>query len=140
MHAASLERQASQLAHHLYQSGLAADAAKTARYLLLAADQALAASGFDEALGHIDVALSMEDAPAGAGRADLLARRGHALRSLGRTEDCLAEWRRAIELYTEADNLESLARLCADAAYILTYQDRASEALEICRRGLDAGR
>ena len=69
---------------------------------------------------------------------DLLAKRGHALRSLGRTEDCLAEWRRALDLYTEVENLESLTRLCVDAAYILSYQDRAAEALDICQRGLAA--
>ena len=136
VHGAAIEKHASQIAHHLYQSGLAADPDKTLRYLVLAADQALASSGFEEALRHVDVALSMEEGPQGVGRADLLAKRGHALRSLGRAEECLTEWRRAIDLYTEFDQLASLTTLCVDAAYILTYQDRAAEALDICGRGL----
>ena len=82
----------------------------------------MTASGFEEALGHIDTALSLEEAPEGIGRAELLARRGHALRSLGRPEECLTEWRQAIDLYAEAGAVEPLTQLCVDAGYLLTLQ------------------
>lgn len=51
--AASSEAQASNIAHHLYQAGSAADPRKTVRYLTLAGDQALEAGAFNEALRQI---------------------------------------------------------------------------------------
>ena len=59
VYGASLEKHAPALAHHLYQAGAAADAEKTTRYLMLAAAQARAAAGFEEALAHLDNALSL---------------------------------------------------------------------------------
>ncbi len=134
----AVEKQASQIAHHLYQAGLASDPEKTLRFLDLAATQAMAASGFEEALGHLDAALSMEEAPEGIARADLLAQRGDALRSLGRSEEAITEWHEALGRYQALGAVDRLPRLTRDLAFLLYYQARPAEALEVCERGLAA--
>lgn len=132
------EKQASQIAHHLYQSGLAADPEKTLRYLVLATDQAMAASGFEEALGHIDAALSMEEAPEGEGRADLLFKRGQVFRSLGRPAGARDAWNEALPIYEGLGATEQVARLCLDTAYAWTLEGDYQKAVDVCHRGLAA--
>ena len=134
----ALEKQASQIAHHLYQSGLAVDPDKTLRYLSLAADQAMAASGFEEALAHIDAALSMEEAPEEQGRADLLLKRGKVFRSMGRPSDARDAWDKALPIYEELGATEQVARLCLDTAQAWTLEGEYATSLDVCQRGLDA--
>ena len=136
LHAAGPEKAASNLAHHFYQAGAAADDETTLRYLVLAGDQALASTAFEEALEHLDRALSFEDGLGSRQRADLLARRGRAFRSLGRPDETLRDWQAAIDGYAGQDAGADLARVCRDAAFLLSYQGRATEALEVCERGL----
>ena len=134
----AVEKQASQIAHHLYQSGLAADPEKTLRYLTLATDQAMAASGFEEALGHIDAALSMEEAPEGRGRADLLFKRGAVFRSLGRPAEARDAWDEALPIYETLGATEQVARLCLDTAQAWTLEGDYQKAVDVCHRGLAA--
>jgi predicted ATPase len=58
VYAANLEAQASALAHHLYQAGAAADPEKTTSYLMIAAQKARANAAHEEALAHLENALS----------------------------------------------------------------------------------
>ena len=109
---------------------------KTLCYLTLAADQALESAAFEEAHGHLDRALAFEEGLGARQRADLLARRGRAFRSLGRPEETLRDWRAAADAYAGQDAGVDLARVCRDAAFVLSFQGRASEALEVCEQGL----
>src|SRR5438876_8760098 len=65
------EAYAADMAHHLYQAGAGADPAKTARYLVLAGDQALHSAAFPEALKDYDAAFSLQPPGDLAARADL---------------------------------------------------------------------
>ncbi len=138
LHAAAPEKVASNLAHHFYQAGAAADDETTLRYLMLAGDQALASAAFEEAVEHLDRALSFEEGLEPRQRADLLARRGQAFRSLGQPDEALRDWLAASDAYAEQGADAELARVCLDAAFVLSYQGRAAEALEVCEQGLEA--
>src|ERR1039458_4179582 len=59
VYAANLEAQASALAHHLYQAGAAADPEKNTKYLAIAAQKARANAAHEEALAHLENALSV---------------------------------------------------------------------------------
>ena len=87
VHGAKVDRYASDVGRHLFQAGAAADPEKTVRFLALAGDQALEAGAFDEALRQFDDALSVHDEDDQRQVADLLCRKGRALRSLGRWAD-----------------------------------------------------
>ncbi len=59
VHANALEEQAGNLAHHLWQSGRAADPDKTVHFLALAARQALKQSAYEGALRYFQNALEL---------------------------------------------------------------------------------
>ena len=136
LHGGAPDKVASTLAHHFYQAGAAADDETTLRYLTLAADRAQHSAAFEEALEHLDRALSFEEDLGPRQRADLLARRGRAFRSLGRPDEALRDWRAAVDAYAGQTAGADLARVCWDAAFLVSYQGRAGEALELCERGL----
>ncbi len=71
-------------------------------------------------------------------RADLLYKRGLALRSLGRWEEALADWREALAAYEELDDAEAVARVCYELSAQLGWAARWDEAVEVARRGLRA--
>ncbi|MEE9284316.1 MAG: AAA family ATPase, partial [Dehalococcoidia bacterium] len=130
------EEHAADLAHHLFQAGAAADAEKTARYLTLAGEQAFSTAAFEDALRHYEDALSIQPADDQKGRADLLDKRGQALRSLGRWEEALADWREALAAYEALADVEAVGRVCWDISEQFVWVARWSESLEIARRGL----
>jgi tetratricopeptide (TPR) repeat protein len=137
-YAGNVEEHASDLAHHLYQAGAAADPEKTLRYLALAGDQASAAVAFEDALRHYDDALSLLSADDRRGRADLLFKRGHALRSAGRWEEALADWQEALAAYEGLDDAETVGRVCWDVSWQLAWTNRTAEGEAVARRGLAA--
>lgn len=117
VYAGRLDQQTTHLAHHLYQAGAAADAEKTTQYLLLAARQARAGSAHEEALEHLDRALSLwEDRP-GLRVGELLEQKASALRSLGRQDEAVAAYRKAIDLF----ELAGAAERAAEASIALSY-------------------
>jgi tetratricopeptide (TPR) repeat protein len=61
-----------------------------------------------------------------------------ALRSLGRWEEALADWRQALDIYEELGHSEPVGRMCTDMCYQLGWGGRLEESLEIGRRGLVA--
>jgi tetratricopeptide (TPR) repeat protein len=138
VHARDVEEHAADLAHHLHQAGAAADPEKTVRYLTLAGEQALAAAAFEDALRHYESAVSLQPADDGRGRADLLHKRGLALRSVGRWEEALTDWREALAAYEELGDAEAVGRVSSDMVSQLRWAARLEEALEISRRGLAA--
>ena len=136
VYAADLEPHAADLAFHLYQAGMAADPQKTVRYLVLAGELALAGAAFEDALRLYENALSLQPASDQRGRTDLLYKRGLARRSLGRWDEALADWRKALAAYEELGDAEALGRICSDIVIQLAWSARYVEALEISQRGL----
>ncbi len=130
------EEHAADLAHHLFQAGAAADTEKTAHYLMLAGEQAFSTAAFEDALRHYEDALSLQPPDDPKVRADLLYKRGLTLRSLGRWEEALADWRQALDAYEEHDDAEAAARVCYDTGVQLAWGADWAGAEEVARRGL----
>ena len=97
----SAPEHAAEIGHHLYQSGTAADAFRTASFLGQAAKNALEVGAFDEALRLADSALQLMPADRTRERAESLTGRAQALWGMGRIDDAKAAWRGAIERYEE---------------------------------------
>jgi len=126
---------ASDLAHHLFQAGAAADGPKTVRALALAGEVAMRSMGFDDALRHFDNAVAMEPEDAET-RASLLHGRASALRSLGRWEEALEAWREALSLAEAAGDHAATGRMAWEVAHQLAWATRWQEAAEVATRGL----
>ena len=103
--AASLDKQAPAIAHHLYQAGAAADPEKTVRYLLRAADLAQRSSAFEDVLANLDNAVSLLEGETGLAMADLEERRANVLRSLGRQQEAVAAFEAAISGFLSSGEL-----------------------------------
>ena len=136
LYAGSLEEHAPQLAHHLYQAGVAADPQKTVHYLTLAGNRALGAAAFGDALRPYENALALLPADDRQKRADLLFKRGLALRGLGRWDEALADWREALAAYEEMGDAEAVGRMTREISNQLLWAARFLESLEVARRGL----
>jgi len=130
------QEMAADLSYHLSQAGDAADPRKRSRYLLLAGDRALSTAAFEEALRQYERALELklEDDP--RSQAELLYKRGLALRSLACWEEALADWRQALAKYEALRDLEAVGQVSSDAARQLLWGGHYVEALEIALRGL----
>ncbi len=127
---------ASEISHHLLQAGVTADRERTLTCLERAADQALAAAAYEEALRAIDDALSLlGDDPLRAAR--LRERRGQAIRVFGRFDDCLAIWDQVLDVYAEYGELDAAAELCWQIGYQMAWLNRFPEAFETYTRGLE---
>ena len=134
----SAEAYAADMAHHLYQAGAGADPAKTARYLVLAGDQAFQAAAFGQALRDYDMAFTLQPDDDRAARADLLYKRGLARRSLDRWDEALADWREAADAYERLGDAEAAARTFESMCYQVLYGQHFADALELSQRGLAA--
>ena len=109
VHAKNLDSHASTLAHHLYQAGAAADPEKTTHYLSIAAQRATAGAAHEEALGHIENALSLHEDEQTLPVAELTAQKAAALRSLGRNAEAAEVYGLAISRLQRAGALERAA-------------------------------
>ncbi len=121
------------LAHHLFQAGSIADAAKTLGYLSTAGRQALAAAAFEEAVAHFTSALTLERLD-GKVRADLLYARGRALRSLAQADDAIADWEEALTGYEALGDAAGMARTVWDLGWTFIWHDRAADGLAVAER------
>jgi tetratricopeptide (TPR) repeat protein len=131
VHGPQVQEHASDLANHLYQAGAAADSEKTVRYLTLAGDQAMEASGFEVALRHFDNALALlEDGDTGP-RADLLWKKGFALRKVGRPEEALSNWQEALDIYEHMGDAARMVSASIDLAHLVGWLGRYREEAEI---------
>jgi tetratricopeptide (TPR) repeat protein len=92
----NLDRRASVLAHHLYQAGASADLEKAIHYLMLAATLARTGAAHEEALAHMDNALSLLAEEQHPHKAELHAARAIALRSLARSAEAIEAYEHAI--------------------------------------------
>ena len=143
LHPRNFERHATDIAHHLYQAGVAADDEKTVRFLTLAGDESLKAGAFDEALRQFGDALSIqEEEEEGAGQeiAGLRYKRGQALRNLSRGAEAIEEWGAALLAYDyeRSGDSEWIARTAHAAAWTSNWIGEMRGAQALARRGLDA--
>ncbi len=99
VYSSNLEVHASSLAHHLYQAGAAAESEKTATYLVMAAQQARTSAAHEEALAHLENALSVCEEESGIRVAELTEQRAEALHGIGRSDEAEDSYRKAIALF-----------------------------------------
>ena len=137
VYAGSLEKQASALAHHLYQAGAAADPGKTTDYLLMAAAQARASAGFEEALTHLDSALSLGEGERNASVAAVLVERAGVLFSLARTTEGMTDLQQAATLYDELGDVAMMVLASVRLAGALVWHARHAEVGPVTSRALE---
>jgi tetratricopeptide (TPR) repeat protein len=137
VYASSLEKHASTLAHHLYQAGTAADSEKTSKHLLIAAEQARAAAAYEESLAHLDRALSLWEGERDARVADIERRRATVLRSLGRTDEAVHAFERAIALFEEAGNGLRAAECSFELAYVHAWFAQIDASVRVAEKAID---
>jgi pilus assembly protein CpaF len=114
----SAPERASEIGHHLYQAGTAADPLRTATFLSLAARNALAVGAFEEVQRLLDTALALLPADSLRERAEALAMRGQACWGLGRIEDAKAAWKGAAQRYEELGDTKGAAGVHARLAHL----------------------
>lgn len=139
LHGTGMAEYAADVAHHLLSAGPAAAADRTVVYLTTAGERAVDAAAFEDGERFFAAALSLMGDQKGAARADLLFKRGWALRSTARWDEALVVWRESFALYEELSDSASVARIAADITQQLLWDAKFFEAMEIVRRGLSAG-
>jgi tRNA A-37 threonylcarbamoyl transferase component Bud32/tetratricopeptide (TPR) repeat protein len=131
-----IDQRAADMAYHLYYAGAAADAGRTCRFLVLAAEQAIARVAFQEALLHCDRGLEAADELAPLDRARLLRARGLALCGQGRWPDAEAPWFEAASLFESAGEYEEAAASCLDLQYLKGWGGANQAMCDLAARGL----
>ena len=127
VYAGALDKHVSALGHHLYQAGAGADPEKTSHYLIKAADEARAAAAHEDALRLVDQAHSLWEEERSDRVADLLERRGLALRSLGRPDEAIKALTQAAGMWG-ADRPERLGATAFELGATLGWQARPADA------------
>ena len=90
---------ASEIGHHLYQAGSTADGGRTAHYLGIAGERAIAALAFEDALRQFDLALNaLGDQGEASERSRLHGLRAEALRGAEQITESLAALTKAVAL------------------------------------------
>jgi class 3 adenylate cyclase/tetratricopeptide (TPR) repeat protein len=135
-HTFARQEHAPDVAYHLAEAGATADPVKTAHYLTLAGDRALSSAAYEDALRNYEDALSSQPGGERRTHADLLYKRGFALRSLGRWEEALAGWRQAVAAYQSVGDIEAIGRIYGAITQQLLWAGRFEEALDLSLRGL----
>ncbi len=130
----TLEERAPEIVNHLVRAGVGGDG-MTVRYLLLAGRRAQDSAAFDEALHYFEQALELvDDDDEAAGRA--LLGLGQAQRSLGRFEDAMANWRKALDLYETRGDPGAMAQVAYEIVMQLGWAGQWASLLEMAGRVL----
>ena len=131
------DRNAGEIAFHLYEAGAAAQSERTVRFLLTASQRALDAVAFEDALRLLDMAADVTppDDRAACSRVQFL--RGLALRGAARIEDALAALAQGLAL---GEDVEGFAALLHQRAALLVDLYRGGEALGDLERLLEIAR
>jgi len=138
VHKARLEDHAADYAYHLYQAGAAADPDQTIRFLTLAGEHAIEAAAFEEALEHFELGLTVVEDPVPEQLADLLLKKGSALRGLGDFDGALKAWDQALPLFEEQGASGTVAEICHKAGIINAWLGRPDAWRATVDRGLEA--
>ncbi|TDI39548.1 MAG: hypothetical protein E2P02_18515 [Acidobacteria bacterium] len=126
------------IAEHLYQSGSAADAEKTIRYLRLAGEKALESSASEEALYYFETALSFDEIEDRSLTAALLSSRSEAHHTSGNFQKAVESWEEALSLFEALGDGEAVARICAGMSFFEFLLGHWEECVKIAPRGLAA--
>jgi class 3 adenylate cyclase/tetratricopeptide (TPR) repeat protein len=127
----------SDLCYHLLQAGPLVDPAKTVHQLLLAGNHDIDAAAFEEALRRFEQALALEPGDERT-KADVEFGLGTALRGLGRWDEAVERWKRAIDDYVRLGEREAAGRAAWYATEQLMWIARWDEALVVASDGLNA--
>jgi serine/threonine protein kinase/tetratricopeptide (TPR) repeat protein len=143
VHESRPDLEATQLAHHLYHAGTTANLEKATHYLVLAARFARAGSAHEEALDHLDRALSLWEDKPDLRIAELMRDKASALRSLGRSDEAISAYRKAIDLFEAAGDFTRMAEASIALSYLQAWwldADAASRTMERAHKSvLDQG-
>lgn len=124
---------AGEIAHHLYQSGAAADPERTADYLALAGERALASLAFEDGLRRYDQAIEVLDDEEPERRARFHGQRAIALRGAGIIDEAMAAFAAGLDLSRGTELADELmferARLNVDL-----YRDAQADLEELLER------
>jgi serine/threonine protein kinase/tetratricopeptide (TPR) repeat protein len=131
-----LNERAAELAYHLKKGGASADVQKTAHYIQLAGDNAYSMGAAIEAMEFYKEALSLDVSK--RDRAEIRYKLGLAFCVIGKFDEALDEWRKALTLYEEIGETEKVGDLCSEISRRLLWGLRLQEAYEIANRGLAA--
>ena len=126
------------LAHHLYQAGALTDSGVTVTWLRRAAQLALAASAFEDALVHLDAALSLLPGENSVRVAEIHAARATALRSLAQMPPAIRAFEEALSVFELNQDAARVAETAMPLAMLHSWQVRPDVAAAICNRGLTA--
>lgn len=133
-HSSNLDRYTSDLAHHLYQAGAAADPDKTIEYLIRAGDHAQSIAAYEDALRGYEAALSLIDDELQRGK--VLYKIGRAKRGLRGTE-AQAAFEEALEIFERLGDKDALIRTCLMIADRHTFSGEWQRAIAVLERGLE---
>ena len=134
VYAPTIDAHASALAHHLYQAGSSVDRETTMHFLSQAATEASKAAAHEEALDHLENAISLLDDERSTRVADLHARRAGALGSLWRHQEAVQEYERALALYEALGEHLRFVETCAPLAIFLSRTGQLQDARTIIDR------
>ena len=130
-------KSASTLAHHLYEAGAAADAEKTARYLILAAGEAIETAAYEEALGRLDLAIDLVEEGEEERWAEIHRLRGLARRNLGDLEEAVDEFEGALEIYLRRSMRREGVEIVHELIWLYGWSARLEAADRTVQRVLD---
>jgi pilus assembly protein CpaF len=122
----SSSERASEIGHHLYQAGTAADPLRTATFLGQAAKNALAVGAFEEVQRLIDTTLVLLPADSARERAEALAMRGQAAWGLGRLDDAKAAWNGAAQRFEELEDDKAATVIHTRLAHLEAAHEHAA--------------
>jgi tetratricopeptide (TPR) repeat protein len=140
VYAASIGAHVSALAHHLYQAGSSVDQEKTVHFLLEAASQASKATAHEEALDHLDNAVSLLDNERTTRAADLRARRAGVLLCLSRNQEAVQEYDRALAFFESLGDDVRFVETCARLKILYTWATRFQDVRAVIDRAAQHAR
>jgi pilus assembly protein CpaF len=120
----SASERASEIGHHLYQAGTAADPLRTTTFLGQAAKNALAVGAFEEVQRLVEATLLLLPADKTRERAEALAMRGQAFWGLGRIDEAEAAWKGAAERYEEVGDPKAASTLHSRIGHLESHHRR----------------
>ncbi|MEX0875396.1 MAG: AAA family ATPase [Actinomycetota bacterium] len=138
VYADSLNERAADISFHLVEAGRRAETARTVRFLVMAGRRSIESAAYEDAVRHLDRALSFISSDDPAARGPVLEQLGLAERSLGIPDDAISTWREALDAYEAADDTDAVAALCLKAGIEVAWWLRRGEMEEFVNRGLAA--
>jgi tetratricopeptide (TPR) repeat protein len=135
--ASALDSHAPALAYHLYNAGPDAPPEKTIHYLSVAAGRANAAAAHEEALDHLDKALALLETPVSPLAAGLLVPRANALQSLGRADEAIETFERALSVFDALGDVGHYVETCVPLLHLYTFALRPADMQSLVARAAE---